>query len=155
MANKSVETLIQELLNREAIRDLPVRYCHYVWRNDVEGIVSLFTDDGSITTGDSGLLEAHGRDNLLKAYTETLGNLTPRPFIHNHVIALHGPERASGVCYQEVRATRDGQSWIGAGYYDDEYVKVRGEWKFRSRRYQFYYFVPLREGWAEQAGKQG
>src|SRR5713101_1907917 len=102
MANKNVETLVQELLDREAIRDLPVRYCHFVWQNDLEGIVNLFTADGSITTGDSKLLEAQGRDNLLRAYKATLSDLTPRPFIHNHVITLHGPEQASGTCYQEV-----------------------------------------------------
>lgn len=44
MATRSVETLVQEMLDREATRDLPVRYCHYVWKNDVEGIVNLFTD---------------------------------------------------------------------------------------------------------------
>ena len=42
-ATKSVETLVQGMLDREAIRDLPVRYCHCVWKNDVEGIVNLFT----------------------------------------------------------------------------------------------------------------
>jgi hypothetical protein len=40
---------------------------------------------------------------------------------------------------------------IAAGYYDDEYVKVSEEWKFRSRKVTMYYFVPLSEGWA---GKQ-
>ncbi len=30
MANKNTEALVQEMLDREAIRDLPVRYCHCV-----------------------------------------------------------------------------------------------------------------------------
>ena len=33
--------LLQELLDREAIRDLPLRYCDCVWRNDIDGLVSL------------------------------------------------------------------------------------------------------------------
>ena len=156
MATKSVETLIQEMLDREAIRDLPVRYCHYVWKNDVEGIVNLFTEDGAISVpNDPSLPGAQGRANLLKTYKQALGDLAPRPFIHNHVVELTGPDRATGTCYVEIRATRDGKSWIGAGYYDDEYAKVGGAWKFRSRKVTMYYMVPLSEGWAERAAKQG
>ncbi len=155
MATKSVETLVQDMLDREAIRDLPVRYCHCVWKNDVEGIVNLFTEDGSISVpNDPTLLGAQGRASLLKTYKQALGDLAPRPFIHNHVVELTGPEQATGTCYVEIRATRDGKSWIGAGYYDDEYTKVGGEWKFHSRKVTMYYMVPLSEGWAEQAVKK-
>jgi hypothetical protein len=24
--------------------------------------------------------------------------------------------------------------WLGSGYYEDDYTKIRGEWKFASRR---------------------
>jgi hypothetical protein len=156
MAAKNVETLVQEMLDREAIRDLPVRYCHCVWKNDIEGIVNLFTHDGSISVpNDPSLPDAQGRDNLLKMYKQALGDLTPRPFIHNHVVDLQGPDRATGTCYVEIRATREGKSWIGAGYYDDEYAKVGGKWKFRSRKVTMYYLAPLSEGWAEWAAKRG
>jgi ketosteroid isomerase-like protein len=155
MATRSIETLVQEMLDREAIRDLPVRYCHCVWKNDIEGIVNFFTEDGSISVpNDPSLPGAQGRDNLLKMYKQALGDLAPRPFIHNHVVELKGSDRATGTCYVEIRATREGKSWIGAGYYDDEYAKVGGEWKFRSRKVTMYYLVPLSEGWAEWAAKQ-
>ena len=36
---KTTEQLVQDLLDREAIRDLPKRYCHCVWTGDLEGIV--------------------------------------------------------------------------------------------------------------------
>ncbi len=35
MATKSNDALIQEVIDREAIRTLPVRYCHCVWQKDV------------------------------------------------------------------------------------------------------------------------
>jgi hypothetical protein len=41
---------------------------------------------------------------------------------------------------------------IGSGYYDDRYVRVDGQWKFRSRKLTMCHFVPLREGWAESGG---
>lgn len=134
MGAKDIETLVRELLDREAIRDLPLQYCHYVWKNDVEGIVQLFTEEGAMTASDPSLPQAQGREGLRKMYEQALGDLMPRPFIHNHVIELNGPDRAVGTCYVELRGTRDGQTWIAAGYYDDEYTKVRGEWKFQSRR---------------------
>lgn len=143
---------IQELLDREAIRNLPVLYCHCVWKNDIPGMVDLFTEDGAISMADDpSVMAAKGRENLLKMYQQALGALTPRPFIHNHVVELQGPDRATGTCYVEIRANRKGKSWIGAGYYDDEYAKVGGKWKFRSRLVHMYYMVPLSEGWAEQA----
>ena len=116
MATKSVETLVQEMLVSEAAGSLKKRYWHCVWKNDIEGIVNLFTTDGSISvSNDPSLPGAQGRDNLLKMYKQALSDLAPRPFIHNHVVELLGPDRATGTCYVEIRATRDGKSWIGAG----------------------------------------
>ncbi|MBI3247559.1 MAG: nuclear transport factor 2 family protein [Deltaproteobacteria bacterium] len=139
MAQKSVETIVREMADREAIRDLPLRYCHHVWKKDVPAIVNLFTEDGEFDAGGA-QLAAKGKAELLKAYQQGLSDLDPHPFIHNHVFELHGPDRATGNCYLELRATRDGKAINGAGHYDDEYAKVGDEWKFRSRKFHVYYF---------------
>lgn len=152
MATKSIETIVRELADREAIRDLPLRYCHYVWKKDVPALVNLFTDDGEFDAGGA-QPAAKGKETLLKAYQQGLSSLDPHPFIHNHVVELHDNNRATGTCYLELRATREGKSMIAAGYYDDEYTKVGEEWKFHSRKVHMYYFVPLSEGWAEQQKK--
>ena len=149
MAQKSLETLVQEMADREAIRDLPLKYCHYVWKKDVSAIVNLFTEDGEFDAGGA-QLAAKGRAALLKAYQEGLSTLEPHPFIHNHVFELQGADRATGNCYLDLRAVRDGQSIIAGGYYDDEYAKVNGEWKFRSRKFHTHHFGPLSEGWARK-----
>jgi ketosteroid isomerase-like protein len=44
---KTTDELVRELADREAIRDLHIRYCDCISRNDLEGVVSLFTEDGS------------------------------------------------------------------------------------------------------------
>jgi ketosteroid isomerase-like protein len=149
MAQRSLETLVREMADREAIRDLPLKYCHYVWKKDVPAIVNLFTEDGEFDAGGA-QPPAKGRAALLKAYQQGLAELDPHPFIHNHVFELQGPERARGNCYLELRATREGKSISAAGHYDDEYAKVGDEWKFRSRKFHIYYFGPHNEGWAEQ-----
>lgn len=150
---KSTATLVQEMLDREAIRDLPILYCHYVWQNDVEAMVNLFTEDGSIGIDDGTIPTTKGRKNLVKMYEKALGDLAPRPFIHNHVVNLDGPDQASGTCYVEIRGITDGKSIIGAGYYNDEYRKIDGDWKFLSRDVKMYYMVPLEKGWAKKVLK--
>ncbi len=138
---------LQELADREAIRDLAFRYAHHVWQKQVAAAVELFTEDGEMDTGEPPLLR--GRGALLEAYERMLGDGHFQPFVSNHVISLAGDE-ASGTCYLDLRATAEGHSMIGSGYYEDRYRRVGGEWKFRSRRLHMSWFVPLEQGWAAQ-----
>jgi hypothetical protein len=137
---KTVEETLAELVDREAIRDLPARYCDCVWRGDVTGIVDLFSADGSfiVKTPESESV-SKGREALLKKYTEDLRRLTPRPYIHNHVVELGYYGRATGRCYVELRDAGRNMEWFGTGHYLDEYVKVGDHWKFASR-----YFTAVR-----------
>ncbi|MGA2409999.1 MAG: nuclear transport factor 2 family protein [Candidatus Binataceae bacterium] len=134
MAIKTLEQTVAELTDLEAIRELPQRYCDCVWRSDVEGIVSLFAEDGTFkVTGAGRDRTATGRANLLKAYGHDLTTIKPRPYIHNHVIELKGGGKASGRCYVEVRDADKNFDLLGTGYYNDEYVKVDDQWKFQVR----------------------
>jgi ketosteroid isomerase-like protein len=145
MAAKNTEALMQDVIDREAIRTLPVRYCHCVWRKDLDGYVNLFTDDGWLASTDPNLSRAQGHESLRKMISEALGTMQPRPFIHNHVIELLGPDRATGTCYVEVHMTREGKKWRMVGWYDDEYAKTGGEWKFQSRNVTIDSFGPVSE----------
>jgi len=138
---KSIEQLAGELADREGIRELPLKYCDCVWRNDMTGIVDLFTKDGEfVTKGFKREHRAAGRDALLKLYGGlTQGELTPRPYIHNHVIDLQGNGRATGRCYVELRNLKKNMEWVGSGYYEDEYAKAGDEWKFKSRTFRTVY----------------
>ncbi|HXW85157.1 MAG TPA: nuclear transport factor 2 family protein [Candidatus Binataceae bacterium] len=133
---KSVEQIVTELQDREAIRELPVRYCDCVWRGDIDGIVNLFSADATfIVKGPQREAVSKGHAELKTMYSGALGDVQPRPYIHNHVVELAGPARASGRCYVELRSFRRNMEWIGSGYYEDEYVKVGEQWKFGSRRF--------------------
>jgi hypothetical protein len=134
MASKTLEQSVVEMADREAIRELPQRYCDCVWRGDVDGIVKLFAEDGTFEVKGVGRdRSVTGRTNLTKTYTDDLTALKPRPYIHNHVIELRGNGRASGRCYVEVRNATKNFEILGTGYYNDEYVKVGDEWKFQVR----------------------
>ena len=148
MTSANTEADFRELADRETIRDLACRYAHHVWQKDVPAAVDLFTDDGEMDTGDAPVIK--GREALLESYERMLGDAQFHPFVHNHVVDLHG-ETATGTCYLDLRATMEGRSMIGSGYYEDRYARVDGEWKFRSRKLTLCYLVPLTEGWAESA----
>jgi ketosteroid isomerase-like protein len=132
---KTTDELVRELADREAIRDLPIRYCDCISRNDLEGVVSLFTEDGSFVVRNSeNEVVTRGRTELKKMYENLVSNVHPRPFIHTHVVELRGADSATGRCYVELRSAKLAMEWLGSGYYEDEYTKVGEEWKFASRR---------------------
>lgn len=145
MKQLSTEEMVRSLADKDAIRDLVRRYADCVWQCDIAGAVSLFTEDGVMDTGSGAPIV--GRPALLEAYKGMLtGDL--QPFVHNHVIELDG-DRATGRCYLDLRATRDGVSMMGSGHYEDVYIRTAGGWKFRSRKLNMRFFAPLLEGWAE------
>ena len=130
-----LEQQLAGVIAREAIRDLPVRYCDCVWRDDIDGIAALFTENGSFTAVISGReMQVQGRAALHAMFSSAL-DFQPRPYIHNHVVELHGNGRASGRCYLDLRSARNDMEWLGAGYYHDEYVETADGWKFQSRRF--------------------
>jgi hypothetical protein len=133
MAKSTVTPELQGLLDREAIRDLPLLYCDRVWHNDIDGLVRLFSRDGEFAMVFKGKKSrAVGHSAMRKIYRQGL-SFGPRPFIHNHVIELTGPDTATGRCYLDLRSTEQNLDIVGAGYYHDDYVKVRGVWKFARR----------------------
>jgi hypothetical protein len=98
MGNNTTDQLVAELADRDAIRDIVARYYDAVWREDVAVIVDLFTENGSFNMrgGTFSGRQATGRTALLDLYREGLSALSPRPYMHNHVIDLNGNGRASG-----------------------------------------------------------
>jgi uncharacterized protein (TIGR02246 family) len=133
---ETTDELVREVAAREAIRDLSARYCDCIWRNDLDGLVSLFTEDGTFVV--EGLeVEAisRGRAQLRKVYEKAIAEMNPRLFIHSHVVDLLGGNRATGRCYAEVYSAKLGMQRVGLGYYEDEYAKVGEKWKLASRRY--------------------
>ena len=87
-----------------------------------------------MSTNDPSLPRAEGREAIRKMIADSLDEMKPRPFIHNHLIELLGPDRAKGTCYAEVRLTHQGKKCLMTGWYNDEYAKVGGQWKFKSRQ---------------------
>ena len=146
----STEAMVQELWDREKIRELTYQYGLSIELQDEDRMAALFTEDGVADFSQLGRGEIRGHQALREFY-RTTWPLEVKPFFTNHIIEIDG-DRATGICSLENRATRDGESLIGAGRLHDEYRRVDGEWKFARRRVEMFYFAPLREGWAKRAG---
>jgi ketosteroid isomerase-like protein len=150
MGTTSTDDLVRALADKDAIRDLARRYADCVWRGDAAGAADLFAEDGEMDTGDRPPIR--GRAALRAEYETMLAGAALLPFVHDHLVELAG-DAASGVCHLDLRATLNGRSMIGAGWYDDRYVRVGDGWRFRSRRLTLSWLVPLSDGWAAQSTK--
>jgi ketosteroid isomerase-like protein len=139
--------MVGDLWNREMIRELTYAYGRCIEKQDAEAMSRLFTDDAQIDFSSLGRGVHRGREAIRAFYASTWP-MRVKPFFTNHMIELSGNGQAHGTCCFENRAVQGEESMIGAGRLHDEYQKSGSEWKFRSRRVEVFYFVPLKEGWA-------
>jgi hypothetical protein len=132
--------------DRALIEDLQARYLFAFDFGDPEGYAATFAPDGIL---DFGWGEIKGRDAIAKFIadgrkrTEEARAKTPpgeRPSVGRHIISnivvkLNG-DKARGVAYwTHMTSGSNGRGTVDFfGHYEDEMVKVNGEWLFARRR---------------------
>jgi uncharacterized protein (TIGR02246 family) len=132
--------------DRALIEDLQARYMFAFDYGDPEGYAGTFTSDGVLDYGGG---EIKGREAIAKFIaagrkrTEEARAKTPpgqqptvgRHIINNMVIKVDG-NKAHGVAYwTHMTSGADGRGTVDFfGHYEDEMVKVDGEWLFARRR---------------------
>lgn len=130
-------TAVNEMLDREALRDLALLYTWVVDDYDIDAVVDLFTDDGSfIRRGQA----STGKEELHAAYTapaERFQFMLHR--VDGHVVHLTGPNEAIGWVAGYTELAMDDHIVSGVFRYDDEYRRVDGRWKFAKREISFLY----------------
>jgi hypothetical protein len=155
---RELENTVRELRDREVIRDLRYRYHEYVNEGKFAEIPGLFTNDGLLDFAHLG--KAAGHEEIARFF----GALERKPvegekerpritwvkqFIHNHTIELTG-DHGKGFAYLEAKPIYNGEAFLVAARYDDEYVRQNGQWKFSKMSLVPYFMVPLKEGWAQE-----
>ena len=146
---KELEAKVQKLMDLEEIRNLRHHYHECMNEAEFAEIPNLFVEEGEIDFGHLGHVK--GQSNLQNYFTQEVPVIVPfvKQFIHNHVINLKG-YTAKGFSYLEAKLIYKGESYLLAARYDDEYVKEKGQWKFKKMELIPYFMVPLRDGWLQQ-----
>ena len=135
MATSELEKRITRLEDIEAIKQLKARYCEIC--DDMHNpsrVASVFVEDAIWESADFGKAEGHAAIQELfrdfkKMFSFSQHNIT------NPIIEVNG-DRATGMWYimgPWTHAENDDEKWMALRY-DDDYVKVNGEWKYSHLR---------------------
>ena len=113
-----------------AIMDLSARYCHATDSHNAEAWADTFTADGAIEAPQG---TSQGRDALIQfSQGVNTGMPTVRHYVSNLVICGEG-DSATMSSYLNLINT-DGNATVFTAIYEDEIVRVDGEWKFARRK---------------------
>jgi ketosteroid isomerase-like protein len=129
---------VDELIAREAIRDLVARYNANADAGRFAQVVELFTDDAVIELPDERIegraaIDAMFRDVRSQVTAATPTGTTPylRHFTGTLQIDVDGGDRAASRCYFQVLMPSGLDHW---GRYVDDFVQVDGQWRIARRR---------------------
>jgi hypothetical protein len=134
---------VEQMLAREAIRDLVARYNSYSDTGRFEPLWELFAEHAVMETGSAGgdLTMYEGLPQIKKIFTGAQGRVQQqlersgptyiRHFTATHQIDLVDDEHATGRCYFAVIIDEGLDHW---GRYVDRYALIDGEWRFEHRR---------------------
>lgn len=129
---KDSNVTLQELTDREALRELVAAYCRAVDRQDLALMRRLYHPDAYHDHGD---LFRGTRDAFIAWLEKSLGNMVSHHFIGNLLLSVTG-DRAEGEVYSintHVLPGTPAREYIAGGRYLDEYIRVGGAWLFKRR----------------------
>jgi hypothetical protein len=131
LPERGVAAMADAWIEKLAIQELCSRYCHTIDAQDSEGWAQCFVPDGAFEF-DGHVVRGHP---ALREYADAHTRvLRGRHMTLNHLYEISS-DRATGHATTVVSiATKGGFKIMGQGAYEDELVKLGGEWKIRYRR---------------------
>jgi hypothetical protein len=142
---QALKAQVERFDSIEAIRALRARYHELVNEDAGQRLYELFAPDAAVAYG--GRPEVRGRENI-RGFFATFPVQCARQFIHGHVVDVEG-NRGSGFSYLDGRPVRDGKSYYVVGRFDDEYIRLDGQWMFRRVTLSVHYMIEAAERWDE------
>lgn len=151
-----LERVVQQLEDERAIEKLQRIYGFYIDKQLWTQAAALFSDDATLEVGNSGVYVGKGR---VLAYLHSLGPEYPQegrlydrmqlqPIVH---VAPDG-HTAKGRWHLFAQEAMYGEyaNW-GLGVYENDYVKVDGEWKIKNLHLYVRMYTPYSDGWGKTA----
>jgi hypothetical protein len=151
MTTEDHEKRIIALADIEAIKQLKATYCAICDNGyDPNKITALFTEDGTWEGGEFGKATGHAAiRNLFEGLQRAISFAQHNAM--NPIIEVEG-DRAKAewylFCPYTARGSNDAH-WI-AGRYEDDHVKVNGEWKYKHLRAMIRMHAPYEKGGANK-----
>jgi hypothetical protein len=150
MDNSELEKRITVLEDTEAIKKLKALYCEICDDDhNQDRIVRIFTEDGIWESQDLG--QARGHDELRKLFKNFAERISfSQHNVMNPIIEVDGNTAKGSWYFMSPFTFRRGNRalWLAARYQDD-YVKINGQWKFKHLRAIGRMAAPYEKGWAK------
>lgn len=128
---------------RALIENLQARYLFALDFKDHDLYVTTFTPDGILDVGNGAVV---GREAIKAAVANMPGG---RHHVTNLVLRIDGNRAAARAAWMHTGKNAEGRMTIGGyGHYEDDLVKVDGEWLFARRRI----YNEGNEAWAAPPG---
>ena len=149
MTLEELEKRLTVLEDIEAIKRLKARYCAYCDDNyNIDALRTLFVEDAVWEGGRHG--SAQGREGILNVLGRSRQTVTLSVhMVMNPIIEVDG-EEAKGSWYLFMPSTLsvagEQATWLSIRY-DEEYVRVDGDWKIKSQKLTEYFWTPFDQGW--------
>ena len=144
-----LQNRVRILEDAEAIRNLKARYAAYCDDNyNPDKIAELFVEDAVWESGSLGRFE--GREAIREFFQGASKIFTfALHYGLNPQIEVDGDTaRARWYLFMPCTVSDGNKAMWRAGIDDEEYVRVNGEWKFKSKTSTGVFNTPFEEGWA-------
>lgn len=118
----------------EEIKKLKARYFRFLDTKRWKEFGDLFTEDAVSRSPDTGEPAARGREAIVERVKSVVRDAVTVHYGHMPEIELTGDATARGIWSMFDFVDYGPSSWKGYGHYEEEYVKVNGQWKIKSFR---------------------
>jgi len=149
---RDLEARVRLLEDLEAIKRLKYKYFRCIDKGLWDEIGDCFAEDGLADFAQYGVIE--GRAAIAKFFKEGVGPAYSMCVHqgHNPEIDVTSDTTATGAWELDnfmVTTEPVIGLWIDA-FYDDEYVKEKGEWKIKSTKITYIFVSDIEKGWAKE-----
>ena len=132
----------EDLVEIEQIKRLKYRYARLLDTKDFDGLNACFVEDATASYS-GGQLSYDGREAIIGFLRKALGStaMLTSHLVGQPEIQLTGPDTAKGTWALQdlVILTEQAMEIRGTAFYEDEYVKRDGSWRFKHTGYRRVY----------------
>lgn len=132
---------LEDLVAREAIKDVKARYCHHIDLKEWDLYAGLFTEDATLDVDQSVSTRGRapnpqpqitGRAAIRAFMPQMLDNADTVHQVHAPIITLTSPTSAKAVWAMEDIVRMPGFHLEGRGHYRETYARIDGQWYIAS-----------------------